>query len=265
MNDSYPAPSHDITLCCLASGSRGNATYISDGETSILLDSGLSGVEIERRMASRGLSPKDLDGIIVSHEHGDHIRGVGILARRYRIPVYVTRNTWTAIGKRLGRIGEIRHFTCGDGFMIRTLAFRPFSTSHDAEDPAGFVVRRNGTRIGIATDLGIATSVVREHLRNCSLLLLEANHDPEMLINGPYPWHLKQRVKSRTGHLSNPAARALLGELLHDGLRHVILGHISEKNNHPEIALRVVGEILSGSRIRLTVALQDLTSDLIHV
>ena len=255
----------DFTVCSLASGSRGNAIYISDGTTSILLDAGLSGVEIERRMHSRGLSPEDLTAVLVSHEHGDHIRGVGILARRYRLPVYMTRRTQTAAESRMGRIETVHHFECGRGFAIGTLSLRPFSTSHDAEESSGFTLHRNGTKIGIATDLGIATAVVREHLRDCTLICLEANHDPDMLINGPYPWHLKQRIKSRTGHLSNGDAGTLLKELLHDRLRRVVLSHLSEKNNTPEKALSTVGSALNGSRVRLSVSLQDVCGELIRV
>jgi phosphoribosyl 1,2-cyclic phosphodiesterase len=255
----------DFTICSLASGSRGNATYISDGTTAILIDAGLSGLEIERRMRSRGLSPADLTGLVVSHEHADHIRGVGILARRYRLPVHITRRTRAAAENKMGRIDAVHHFECGRGFTIGTLDLHPFSTSHDAEESSGFTLRRNGTKIGIATDLGIATAVVRDHLRECSLILLEANHDPDMLINGPYPWYLKQRIKGRTGHLSNEDAGLLLREVLHDRLQHVLLSHLSEKNNTPEKALGAVGPALNGSRARLSVSLQDVCGELILV
>lgn len=253
-----------LSVCVLASGSRGNAIFISDGSTSLLLDAGLSGIEIERRLRSRELCPENLDAILVSHEHEDHIRGVGVLSRRFKLPVYLSRKTEQAASSNLGHIERLRHFECGSGFMIKTLAIHPFSISHDAEDPAGFTVAQNGTKIGIATDLGIATSVVREHLRDCSLLILEANYDPDMLINGPYPWPLKQRIRSRTGHLSNKDSKELLQEIRHDQLLHVILAHLSEKNNTPQKAFDVVSQAMNGCNPRLTVAVQDECSALLQ-
>ncbi|MEW6670411.1 MAG: MBL fold metallo-hydrolase [Thermodesulfobacteriota bacterium] len=264
MNDSTPSetisaetPGYNIAVCVLASGSKGNAVYISNGETSILLDAGLSGIEIERRLKSRGLSPQSLDAIIVSHEHNDHVQGVGILSRRFGLPVYMNRQTGRAAVPLVGDIKDQQFFECGSAFRIKTLTIQPFSVSHDARDPAGFTVQQNGTKIGIATDLGIATAMVKEHLKNCHLMIIEANHDPDMLLQGPYPWPLKQRIKSRSGHLSNSETRHLLQELKHDGLEHVILAHLSEINNTPQKALSEVGLAFSNCRARLTVAAQD--------
>jgi phosphoribosyl 1,2-cyclic phosphodiesterase len=254
-----------LTVCMLASGSRGNAIYISDGTTSVLVDAGLSGIEIERRMVSRGLRPETLHGILVSHEHGDHLKGVGVLARRYRLPVYINQRTLASAPPQLGSIKEIRPFTCGRDFSIEAIDIHPFSISHDAEDPAGFVFGRNGDRIGLATDLGMATAMVREHLKGSRLLILEANHDVKMLETGPYPWPLKQRIMSRIGHLSNEDSRRLLGSLIHDRLEHVILAHLSETNNTPEKALSAVGPALNGSRARLSVALQDQAGPIIRI
>ncbi len=254
-----------LTLCILASGSKGNAIFISDGRTSLLIDAGLSGKEIERRMRSRDLDPAALDAILVTHEHADHVRGVGVLSRRYGLPVHISPGTDEAAAHQMGKIQDVRHFECGGSFAIDDLTIHPFSTSHDASDSAGFTVQRNGVKIGIATDLGIATSVVRTHLQNCSLLVLESNHDPKMLMEGPYPWHLKQRVRGRTGHLANEASRDLLGELLHDGLGHVVLAHLSEQNNTPELALRAAGPVLSHSRVNLTVAAQHETGEIFRL
>lgn len=258
------APQSDLSVCMLASGSKGNSVYVSGGQTAILVDAGLSGVQLERRMRSRGLDPESLDGIVVSHEHHDHIHGVGVMARRYRLPVYASRPTARAAGKLWGRIELLNYFQCGTAFELDDLSVRPFSLSHDAVDTAGFTIRRNGTKVGIATDLGIATSVVREHLKHCSALVLEANHDPEMLINGPYPWHLKQRIKGRGGHLSNLDSRRLVQGLIHERLRHVILAHLSEQNNTPEKALRAVSAAASGRRLRFSVARQDRSSHIWH-
>jgi len=255
----------DLRVCVLASGSRGNATYISDGKTSILIDAGLSGAELERRFASKGLNLCALDAIVISHEHSDHIQGAGILSRRYGLPVYISRKTELAAGAKMGNLSEIRHFECGAGFCINTLDIRAFSISHDAGDPAGFTVGVNGTKMGISTDMGIATNVVKEHLRGCSLVLLESNHDPAMLMNGPYPWYLKQRVKSRTGHLSNAQSGELLREILHPGLGHVILGHLSEKNNTPEKALSAARDAINGHKTLVSLALQHVCGELIRV
>ncbi len=246
----------------LASGSRGNAIYLSDGDSRILIDAGLSGVEIERRMSSRGLDPKQLNGIVVSHEHSDHIQAVGILSRRFKLPVYISNGTYTAARKQLGRIDEVRIFSCGAPFLIGKLELHPFSISHDAMDPAGFTVTSNGTRIGIATDLGIATAMVKTHLKECTALILEANHDRVMLAEGPYPWPLKQRIKGRSGHLSNDDTTELLKEILHGRLSHIILAHLSEQNNTPEKALSTVGQALHRTDINLSVAIQDRSSEI---
>lgn len=253
-----------LQICVLASGSKGNAIYVSDGQTAILVDAGLSGIEIERRMKAVGIDIHSLKAIVVSHEHSDHIRGVGILARRYNLSVYITEETAAAAGQNLGRIDRITNFDIGRCFAIDDLAIHPFATSHDASDPAGFTISQNGRKIGIATDLGVATAMVKQHLRACSLLVLEANHDPTMLTEGPYPWPLKQRIKSRNGHLSNQDSGNLLSELKHDGLCHVILAHLSETNNTPEKALAAVQKAIgSDDAIQLHVAVQERCSDLV--
>ena len=248
---------YNLAICILASGSRGNAVYVSGGSTSILIDAGLSGIEIERRLNSKGLYPEDLDAILVSHEHTDHIQGVGVLSRRFNLPVFISSKTEKAAVSQLGNVRVIKNFECGSPFIINDLSIHPFSISHDAEDPSGFTVNQNGTKIGIATDLGIATSMVKEHLKGCSLLILEANHDEDMLINGPYPWPIKQRIKSRTGHLSNEASKNLLKEVQHDRLKYVILAHLSETNNTPQKALSEVGRAMSHCNAKLDVATQD--------
>jgi len=249
----------------LASGSRGNSIYVSDGDTSVLIDAGLSGVEIERRMKSREINPDEIDAIIVSHEHTDHIQGVGVLARRYNLPVYISSETYNTASAQLGKIKQIHHFTCGSEFFINQLNIRPFSISHDASDPAGFTVGCNGRKVGIATDLGIVTAMVRQHLKNCGCLIIEANHDILMLEEGPYPWSVKQRVKGRTGHLSNESSRELLMDVMHDQMSYVILAHLSETNNMPEKALRVVTEHLPDSHLNVSVATQSCAGPIIRI
>ncbi|MCP4683022.1 MAG: MBL fold metallo-hydrolase [Desulfobacterales bacterium] len=254
-----------LRICMLASGSKGNAIFISNGSTSILFDAGLSGIEIERRLKSRNLDAKNIDAIIVSHEHSDHIKGVGVLSRRFDLPVYISKKTMKKTADVMGKVHSSVNFECGREFHMDALSIHPFSLSHDAIDPAGFIVKGNGTKIGIVTDLGIATSMVKEHLKKCSFLVLEANHDPHMLVEGPYPWPLKQRVKGRTGHLSNNEAKELLMEISHDSLDHVILAHLSETNNTPEKALKKVGEAINLRHIKLSVATQDCAGELISV
>ncbi len=254
-----------LSVCVLASGSRGNCVYISDGETSLLIDAGLSGIEIERRLAVHEIDPRTLTALVISHEHNDHIQGAGVVARRYRLPVYISRKTYQAAGSSLGNVETYRYFECGRRIQIGRLKVHPFSLSHDAADPAGFTFIRDEVKIGLATDLGVATAMVRENLKGCRLLILEANHDPDMLISGRYPWPVKQRIKGRTGHLSNNESRELLFEVKHTGLLHVVLAHLSQENNTCERALSMVGEALGACETGLSVALQHQCGELIHI
>jgi phosphoribosyl 1,2-cyclic phosphodiesterase len=253
-----------LSVCVLGSGSRGNSTYVSDGATSILIDAGFSARETGRRLRALGIDPGTLRAILLTHEHGDHVRGVERLSRLYRLPVFMTAGTRRAA--LLPAIAdEVETFTCGRPFRIATLEVHPFSISHDAADPSGFTIESNGCRLGIATDLGRATAVVREHLRGCRMVILEANHDPRMLIEGPYPWFLKQRIQGRTGHLSNGESCRLLAEILECGLTHVILAHLSETNNTPQMALAEASPVLAGTGIRLEAASQGSPTALIGI
>ncbi len=252
-----------MTVCMLASGSKGNCIYVGAGDKALLIDAGLSGREIERRLSQRRLSPDGLQAIVVSHEHTDHIRGVGVLARRYRLPVYISAETESAALSQLGSLPCTRYFRTGVAFSLPPFTLHPFPVSHDAVDPVGFTISRNDCRIGIATDLGVATGLVKEHLKACHLLVIEANHDPDMLINGPYPWPLKQRIKSRNGHLSNAAAEDLLRAVMHTHLKHVVLGHLSETNNTSGQALKIVGQAVGNRAIRITVARQDCSGPIL--
>jgi phosphoribosyl 1,2-cyclic phosphodiesterase len=245
----------DLTICPLASGSKGNSLFVSWGKQSILIDAGLSGIEIERRLNARSQSPENLTAILVTHEHSDHIRGVGILSRRYNIPVYISNNTYKKAASNLGKLSDVNLFDCGKSFSIDGMAVSPFTISHDAIDPAGFTLEQNNKKIGIATDLGVATNLVKEYLRDCFYLYIESNHDPDMLINGPYPWYLKQRIKSNQGHLSNLETKELLEELNNENLKHVILAHLSEENNTPEKAFNAAKSGLNSSDVEIEVAM----------
>jgi len=209
-------------------------------------------------MALAGLQPGRLTAVLVSHEHRDHVAGVGPLARRYRLPVYLNKATLSATQGQLGRI-ETRHFKTGEGFELDGLAVHPFSISHDAADPVGFTFIFKGIKLGLATDLGVATNLVKTHLTSCRALILESNHDPRMLLDGPYPWNLKQRVQGRRGHLSNEDAAKVLDEVRHAALARVVLAHLSETNNLPDKALAESAPILSdpAGRTHLSAACQD--------
>jgi len=256
-----------LEVCVLASGSKGNAIYIASGGFAILVDAGLSGVALQRRMAARGLDPASLGAIVVTHEHSDHINGVGVLSRRFKLPVHMSRRTAAAAAGQLGKMAELNHFCCGQDFDIGPFRLHPFSTSHDASDPAGFTISNGRYKIGLATDLGTATGMVKVHLRDCHLLIVEANHDPEMLIQGPYPWPLKQRIKSRLGHLSNPEAMELIEAVCHRRLRHVVLAHLSQTNNTPQMVIQTLHQKLAHltSRIEFHVAGQDCGTDMIRL
>ncbi len=249
-------------LCPLASGSKGNAIFVSTPDTAVLVDAGLSGIEIQRRMAAVGRTPDDLKAIIITHEHTDHVKGAGVLSRRFNIPVYVTSDTFNAC-KGLGKIDQINFFECGSAFDIGSLAVNPFSISHDACDPAGLTLKHQGKKIGIATDLGIVTNLVRTHLSRANALYIEANHDPDMLMTGPYPWHLKQRIQSRTGHISNQNARDLVAQICHKDLDHVVLAHLSEENNCPEKAAIEISKNLDPLSTTLSVAGPDQPGEMI--
>jgi phosphoribosyl 1,2-cyclic phosphodiesterase len=255
---------NSFCVCPLASGSRGNTLFVSCNNTSILIDAGLSGIEIQRRLNAVDQDPESLKAIIITHEHSDHVKGAGILSRRYNIPLYITKKTWKACSN-IGKIKDLQFFKCGIPFKINQITINPFSISHDAIDPVGLTLEYKAYKLGIATDLGIATALVKDHLNNSHILYLESNHDPEMLINGSYPWHLKQRIKGRTGHLSNIDAKNLLQELNADNLKHVILAHLSEENNSPHKAAKEVLKGLNGSDITLHVARPDQPGSIIKL
>jgi phosphoribosyl 1,2-cyclic phosphodiesterase len=260
-----------MRFCVLGSGSKGNATLVEAAGTRLLLDAGFSGVEIERRLAAIGVEGASLSAILVSHEHGDHLRGVQILARRFNLPVLVTRATRAAAGLELSRIDEWLEIAPGRSLSFRDLEIHPFSVSHDAAEPLGFVIRHRDLAFGYCTDTGTVSRLMRHRLSGCHGLVLECNHDLEMLKNGGYPPPLQQRIRSQEGHLTNHDAASFLVELIHDGLEHVVLAHISETNNTPELALATVTERLreyagaSGEPCRIVVSLahQDRVGELV--
>jgi len=249
----------------LASGSSGNAALLSTDTTRILIDAGLSMKELSRRLALIGEEIERLDAILVTHEHSDHVSGLPVLARskKVRAGVYLTRLTVPAIdwGESEPRLMP---FQAGASFHIGNIEVNSFSVPHDALDTVGFCFEAGGARIGVVTDLGYIPVSVKYHLRRTDLLLLEANHDLDMLKVGPYPWSVKQRVMSRVGHLSNLVMSEYLTEDFDGAASHLVLGHLSEQNNHPEIVRMFASQALEGRglRTRLTIAGQHSPSEI---
>lgn len=231
----------------LASGSKGNAVLVCTAKTRILLDAGLSAKELTVRLQQTGTAASQLDAVLISHEHTDHVRGLGTLSRRFGLPVYLTQGTLDNLPLDIGQLPQVRLFQPGSPFTVGDLSIKPFAISHDAQDPAGFVLEDDAHRLGVCTDLGVVTQLVRTRLQGCHGLIVEANHDPELLSNGPYPLPLKQRIRSRHGHLSNAESCELLQSLHHSALQIVLFAHLSEVNNHPELVLKSSRELLKDS------------------
>jgi phosphoribosyl 1,2-cyclic phosphodiesterase len=242
-----------MMLCPLFSGSSGNAVYVGTGRTGLLVDAGLSGRVIEQALSAQGINPASLNGILITHEHIDHIKGVGVLSRRHDIPVYANEKTWQAMQDKIGPVPlrNQRVFDSGGDFFIRDIDVVPFPLAHDASDPVGFCFYSRGKKAGVATDLGHVSQAVLDAVTGCDILLLEANHDPDMLMHGRYSYELKRRIRSRRGHLSNEdAARALI-KLHARGLRRAFLGHMSAENNMVELLEQTVRSVLAEEGIRV--------------
>jgi len=233
-----------MRLSLLASGSKGNSLFLETDSCRLLIDAGLSGRETIARLASIGVDAETLDGILITHEHTDHVRGVGALARRLKIPVLGASRMLRAAQQVIGR-ADLIEFDPGSPLIFKGVSIDPFPITHDACDPVGFRIEGSEGCIGFATDLGIATRLIQEKLKGCRALVLEFNHDEQMLQDGPYPWHLKQRIRSSHGHLSNSQAASLLEEVLHPGLQGVFLSHLSEVNNDPALAISCARTLLS--------------------
>ncbi|MEJ6952239.1 MBL fold metallo-hydrolase [Natronospora cellulosivora (SeqCode)] len=226
----------NLKVSVLASGSSGNAIYISDDKTSLLIDAGLSGVEVERRLSKIDVSADDLDAILITHEHSDHIKGVGVLSRRYDLPIYANDLTWNGSEKKLGKIKPYNCQVFKGDFMLGNLGVSPFSISHDAADPVGYIITCGNKRIGHATDMGYVSTEIEECLKALDLLIIESNHDFEMLMSGSYPWPLKNRIKGEKGHLSNDDTADLLPRIVGSNFPRILLAHLSKDNNKPELA-----------------------------
>ena len=252
-----------MKLCSIASGSSGNCIYVADDDTHLLIDAGISKKKIVEGLDSIGVNACDINGILVTHEHQDHIKGLGIMARAYGIPIYGTRETLQAVHqyKSTGNIDVnlYRVIEPDKGYKINTLEIKAFSTSHDAANPVCYTVHKGNKKAAIATDLGEYNDYIISNLSNSDMILIEANYDKNMLQVGPYPYYLKQRILSNKGHLSNENSGKLLRRLISDNLKYIFLGHLSKENNYPEL-----NELLEKD-IVLKVAHRDQPSELVKI
>ncbi len=233
-----------MILCSIASGSSGNCIFAGSDTTSLLIDSGISGKRIDQGLKEIGRAPQELDGVLVTHEHSDHISGLGVISRKYGLPIYATKGTLEAIAscKSLGKISSslFHEITPQQDFGIGDITVTPIPVSHDAAQPTAYLLRRAQKSMAVITDLGTYDDVLIRQLQRLDVLFLEANHDIHMLQAGRYPYYLKQRILGDRGHLSNEASGRLLNELLHDSFKAVMLGHLSKENNYERLAYETV-------------------------
>lgn len=250
-------------FCPLASGSKGNCIYFGSKQTKILIDAGLSGKATEAKLKEIGVSLEEIDAILISHEHTDHIKGLCTLAFKWKIPILANHETAKGIVETFHDCPKFKIFSTGETFEFGDLEIHPFTVQHDTLDPVMFTLKIDTLKIGICTDLGFVTSLVRTQLRDCDYLYIEANHEPSMVYASARPMVYKQRVLSRTGHLSNEACGKLLRDIIHDRLRKVYLAHLSSECNTPEVALQVIREILEdqGMGLNLCIAPQEYVSE----
>ena len=265
-----------MRLCSIASGSSGNCIYVGDDQTHLLVDTGISKKRIEEGLSKLEIKGDELEGILITHEHVDHIQGLGVFSRKYEIPIYATPGTIEGIRncKSLGKLPEglLHEIEIDHPFSLGTLNIDPFAISHDANEPSGYRFEQDGKKIAVATDLGKYDEYTVENLKDLNAVLLESNHDIHMLEVGPYPYYLKQRVLGDRGHLSNELSGRLLCDILHDNLKHIVLGHLSKENNYAKLAYETVklevtlaDNEYKGDDLDMFVANRDTVSDIITV
>lgn len=262
-----------IKVCSLFSGSSGNCIFVSYNETSILIDAGVSGRRIEEALKSIGESFDKMAGIFITHEHCDHISGAGILSRRHKVPIFANSSTWNAMRPFMGKLPPdfIRHIEVDEVFVLGDMEIKPFAIPHDAACPVGYNLFMDGKKVTIATDIGHMSLELLDHLEKSDMILLESNHDIEMLRTGSYPWPLKQRILGDNGHLCNDIAGKVVAYLAEKGTKSFLLGHLSKENNIPEIAYQTVCNALMEKQISptedvyLEVALRDRASKVIYI
>lgn len=260
-----------LKTALIASGSKGNSIFVTTSSVNILIDAGVSMKRIFDSLDFLGYPPSLLNGIFVSHEHSDHIRSIGAICRKLRVPLYITRKTYQYSLKTIKEVPiEPIFFEPGDLVTVGDMEIKTFSSSHDAVDGSNFVITQtnnDNAKLGLITDLGYPPAMTLQMLKNCTTVILESNHDIKMLMEGPYPWELKQRIKSRLGHLSNEQAVGVVNAILHSGLKQVILAHLSETNNLPDIAYKTMSDYVNsiGVDMKIFVAEQDIATPILHV
>ncbi|WP_461613496.1 MBL fold metallo-hydrolase [Clostridium sp. Marseille-QA1073] len=261
-----------MIFCPLFSGSSGNSIFVSSNNARILVDAGVPGKNIETQLKEIDQSPKDIDGIFVTHEHSDHIKGVGVMSRRYNIPVYANELTWEAMKDKIGKVKEENIKIIDKQYIeIKDMTVQTFSISHDAVDPSGYAFHTKEGIACIATDLGHFSEGVKSVIKEADILLLESNHDVEMLKFGPYPYVLKRRILSDIGHLSNEACGKAILEIMNEKHRTIYLGHLSNTNNYPQLAYETVLSLLRensievGRDITITMAHRDRHSEVVSL
>ncbi|MCY6372074.1 MBL fold metallo-hydrolase [Clostridium ganghwense] len=241
-----------MIFCPLYSGSSGNSIFISSGHGNVLIDAGLPGKSIEKALKDIEKDPKDIDGIFVTHEHIDHVKGVGVMSRRYNIPIYAKGLTWQGMAKNIGKIKEENiKIIDKESINIKDMNICSYSIPHDAADPVGYTVCCDNKKVSVATDLGHFSKEVENAVKNSDVVLLESNHDVEMLKFGPYPYPLKRRILSDIGHLSNDACGEAIMSMMKHNTKTVILGHLSKTNNYPELAYETVVGVLRENGVKL--------------
>ncbi|MCL2854922.1 MAG: MBL fold metallo-hydrolase [Defluviitaleaceae bacterium] len=242
-----------VKFCTIASGSSGNCTYVAAGNNAVLVDAGLAGRVIEEGLQVQGIDPKSLTAIFVTHDHGDHIKGAGVLSRRFNLPLYMTAGTWAYAEKYkiLGKISPANKMVVRNGVDVKLdcMTITPFTLPHDASEPVGYAIYAQGCKVAIATDLGHVSPHVATHIAGADIVLIEANYDKDMLARGPYPAHLKQRISGTMGHLSNVCCGAFLADIICGKTKYVFLGHLSQENNRPIIAHETIKNILLARKI----------------
>lgn len=262
-----------IKVCSLFSGSSGNCIFVSYNDTALLVDAGVSGKRIEEALKGIDESFDKITGIFITHEHSDHISGAGILARRHKVPVYANEKTWKAMKPFMGKLSSdfIRLVDVGETVTIGEIEVKPFSIPHDAACPVGYNFFIDGKKLTIATDIGHMSNDLLVHLEKSDMILLESNHDIEMLKTGSYPWPLKQRILGEYGHLCNEMAGKVVAYLAQKGTKSFLLGHLSKENNFPELAYQTVCNALLEKSINpkediyLEVALRDRASKVLYI
>ncbi|MBB6716391.1 MBL fold metallo-hydrolase [Clostridium gasigenes] len=241
-----------MKFCSLYSGSSGNSIFIASEKAKILIDAGLPGKKIDEALRSIEQKSDSIDGIFITHEHSDHIKGVGVLSRKYDIPIYANANTWSAMEANIGKIKEhnIKIMDRRSTLQIKDLEIKSFNIPHDAVAAVGYTVHSNGKQASVTTDFGVYTEEIRDNIKDSQVLLLESNHDVNMLKYGPYPYNLKRRILSEVGHLSNEDCGKVIVDILKYGIgKRVLLGHLSGTNNNPDLAYQTVLSVLQENSI----------------